>query len=956
MKRLAAFIWALIVLSAVSRAALADAPPGGVARDASFPRNATVGQSAYGYTYYNDAGGGLDKRTYHGWCRPLAEGDTAYWRDRNSNGAVETDERESMHWWAWYNAEVEVRFCPAPIQGPDGRLRMSAKAQLETRAKAWNLTQSLPLGDGAFIGGDPFCHLAVAYGPFLITVTVHGYLLPFTDINGVEPARFPSAYLDGPALLEKGRAWRAGRRNEAIRLANDVIANLQPWLAHRIGSGPDFRGLCATDARPYVLGPADVAKGFVARGTPPDTSRPVWNGFSQDFVRRVPGSTRELESFSVATSIRFYSGNENEASGEVPVDEARKIYENEARGLYKPTKAALQGADESVRSVRRDGNRTIEVVAFRCANVFVIVRGFNETGGATTQAMPVARKILARLRGGADQTPIAPTPPEPTETPAAGEADLVVHPYDIHLTPLPHWTDFPRERAADRQNVRVLVANMGKAPAKDVFVQLYTAAKGASPTPVGAPIAVGAIDPSRNKTIDAVWDLKGSNVEATTLLVKAYTKSGKDANPKDNLASITCHIWYASNGKRAFSAFDDTYRFVNFGWNDREFEEMLEGILATVINAMDTRGDERKALGRLVFPVAFGRLKTYLQESMRAGSGGHCYGMSATAGLYFEDPALKPVPVAVPSMTLAQASTNINIYQRAQMLPVLEAIAHDRQYQVRDRTPKVCFDWVRNALNASRLAPVLEFFGVTGQGANLQYLGHAVLAYKLVHVEGRDPVVYVYDPNFPVSALPTGAPLPYITLRIDKGTWSNPSYMGYDWADANQISAHRVFRQMPLDGVNALVPSLKRLGYAMADTLYRTKKMMTMVRCPVDAVVTDSKGRRTGIIDGKAVNEIPKARLVADAEVKIFVLPADETYTVSLTGTGKGTMALDVMRADTPEQARVTSFEQVPVTKGGTFTGRLQPSATSLSGAGGAVAPAFDTTVAIPAAPAKGAR
>lgn len=162
---------------------------------------------------------------------------------------------------------------------------------------------------------------------------------------------------------------------------------------------------------------------------------------------------------------------------------------------------------------------------------------------------------------------VAASPPDVV----ARDADLVIKPHGIHLTSQPPWTDFPREKAADRQNVCGLVMNLGKAPAKDVSVQLYTAEKGARPSSVGAPIAVDTIDDSRNKTIDAVWDLQGRNVEGVTLPGKVYTKSGTDANPKDDLASITGHIGYASNGKRAFRAYDDTYRFVNFGCNDRDF-------------------------------------------------------------------------------------------------------------------------------------------------------------------------------------------------------------------------------------------------------------------------------------------------------------------------------------------------------------------------------------------------
>jgi hypothetical protein len=61
-------------------------------------------------------------------------------------------------------------------------------------------------------------------------------------------------------------------------------------------------------------------------------------------------------------------------------------------------------------------------------------------------------------------------------------------------------------------------------------------------------------------------------------------------------------------------------------------------------------------------------------EQCRAGGKNlHCVpssGMSATSAMYFEDQSLKPLPKSVPDMTLEEASTNINIYHRAQMLLV----------------------------------------------------------------------------------------------------------------------------------------------------------------------------------------------------------------------------------------------------------------------------------------------
>jgi hypothetical protein len=75
--------------------------------------------------------------------------------------------------------------------------------------------------------------------------------------------------------------------------------------------------------------------------------------------------------------------------------------------------------------------------------------------------------------------------------------------------------------------------------------------------------------------------------------------------------------------------------------------------------------------------------------------------------------------------------------------------------------------------------------------------GHAVLAYKLIEVEGQDPVVYVYDPNSPEPSVKPPRPITQITLQPSQDYWRYPTCMGYNWAYPHNISTHKVFREIP---------------------------------------------------------------------------------------------------------------------------------------------------------------
>lgn len=138
--------------------------------------------------------------------------------------------------------------------------------------------------------------------------------------------------------------------------------------------------------------------------------------------------------------------------------------------------------------------------------------------------------------------------------------------------------------------------------------------------------------------------------------------------------------------------------------------------------------------------------------------------------------------------------------------------------------------------------------------------------------------------------------------------------MGYMWAYASAISAHPVFRQIPLEDVNALVPSLKKSLYEMAEVLRKANAIMAVLRCPADAVFTDVQGRQTGIVDGQVVNEIP-VEVLADGEVEICHAPGRGQAILLIDATDQGMVDLDVIRTE-DESAGITSFQDMAVQTG----------------------------------------
>jgi hypothetical protein len=215
-------------------------------------------------------------------------------------------------------------------------------------------------------------------------------------------------------------------------------------------------------------------------------------------------------------------------------------------------------------------------------------------------------------------------------------ADLHVQADQVALRLWVPNANVEREPAADQQYVYAPVYNRSaKVPAVGAQAQLLIARPGdAEMQPVSRPVRIPDIPPGHWKPAVFYWDMDGKNYENVTLRVQVEIPGVEDANLADNQCDLKCSIYYAHNGTTAYRWVEDSYAFDNYDYTDREGQEMVEGVLATAIGQFYTDPQALEILARLIFPQTITRLTSYLQTSVQAGAGGHCYGMSATAGLY----------------------------------------------------------------------------------------------------------------------------------------------------------------------------------------------------------------------------------------------------------------------------------------------------------------------------------
>jgi len=488
-----------------------------------------------------------------------------------------------------------------------------------------------------------------------------------------------------------------------------------------------------------------------------------------------------------------------------------------------------------------------------------------------------------------------------------------------------------QEKSAGEQAVQAQVFNAGDEVAENVYIQFYLQMPGEERSKLGDPVPVGSVPPGGGRAASIYWDLGGENVEGAVLGAQAYVPGAVDVDPDDDFISITVNVYYASNGERAYSAVDDAYSFRNYNFNESKTEELAEELIATVAAGIPTSMEKELWL-RLFFPTTYTRLWNYFNESYMLGAGGHCYGMAATSALYFSDPSLRPISKKTHQMSFEEASQNIDIYHRAQMVPVMRSILSDanlyfdRGYGSSSSESQArTYEAVKRSLKEDRRPLIISFRGNKPDGNGTW--GHAVLAYKLVEVEGKDyKQVYIYDSNTLAQDLDSlNKPMPVALLWLDGFLYYSVQSGGqkYGSRDPTKIAANPVFRTMPPEEAGTLLPGLKEMAKSWIEALKKEGGFAAAVRCPADAVFTDPAGRRVGTVGGRVINEIPGAEVLSSGEVEIYLLLMDLAYRLEISGTGAGLVDLDLIAPIGEASAKVVSFTNVSIGSGAKLTAEI---------------------------------
>jgi hypothetical protein len=455
--------------------------------------------------------------------------------------------------------------------------------------------------------------------------------------------------------------------------------------------------------------------------------------------------------------------------------------------------------------------------------------------------------------------------------------------------------------------IRAYVENNGSATAEDVRVSFRLNGAHIS----SSPVTIGPIEPGEEGNATVIWTAT-SNVESSTIEVRAELVGQEDADPSDNTITQPVSFYWIP-----LQHDEDAFRFENWGyksWDEwlTEFSDFLEAQLleldlATVI----------------VAPFAG------ILYEMVGGFGGHCYGMAASSAAYYVWPSAKPVDKDTFAMDKSEVQADI-IERHMEQLIHLWSTAYDLIWkEAGEYNANEQYETVLHHIKDLSI-PVL--LGLRQEGKRG---GHALVAYKILDLGENEKLVFVYENNHPYDApWDTFSPDPakckdrdeYVTF----GPLSNEaSYVLQGQTQTyiyDRVFATTLFETMGLDELQASIEEALRYVWGW---LWGKGKMLLRTHSPVAALITDEFGRRIGYVDDAFVNEIPDATMEEQLDSHIFYLPTGLGYSVEITGTGTGAMGLDLMVPTSDSTGRVVLFENIAIVPGCTLTMTL--SATDVS-------------------------
>ena len=283
---------------------------------------------------------------------------------------------------------------------------------------------------------------------------------------------------------------------------------------------------------------------------------------------------------------------------------------------------------------------------------------------------------------------------------------------------------------------------------------------------------------------------------------------------------------------------------------------------------------------------------------------GLCYGMSATSILYKEYPDLKPENKPTYEMEFRnKVKENIINYQISQYPNVFIWMQNLEYFSSRLGDS---YKRVEKSIREDKKPIIINMFSSDNKGPG----AHAVVAYKIIDY-GSEKEVYIYDPNMPYPK--NNDDLTKVIFDLGQNKFIGSKY----WKDLMGKTHDIVIPYSPHPSDVDFIPDdfmtyLGILVNVLIDSLKKNRLVKLIFHSPVEVLITDQQGRKVGYVNSQPINEIPGSNVEIVEEMKIFYVPADLTYSISVIGTGSGTYGLTAISAKEEAAATIFTASEIP--------------------------------------------
>jgi parallel beta-helix repeat protein len=270
---------------------------------------------------------------------------------------------------------------------------------------------------------------------------------------------------------------------------------------------------------------------------------------------------------------------------------------------------------------------------------------------------------------------------------------------------------------------------------------------------------------------------------------------------------------------------------------------------------------------RNIFPIPVGTFAEVTYALM--ASGGHCYGMSYTASLFHAD-LEKPPKRPVYSLSWKDVTDIVGAYHLMQLvdgtfLLKLKGAVFDNNNVIAENVKEII---------GNKKIPVIVLYKKSGFKKDW----HAVDAIGYVYT--NDSIILViYDNNEPGNCHILQVPY-YLNVFHPEKKFAYYS-AGSDWNLAS-VTDPFPYRDAPTQITYAAIKILEEL--------VKRGLAITGIKCPVNINITDENGNQLLIINDTVVINTLNANVFIVNDSKTVILPANRTYTITLIGTGNGSV------------------------------------------------------------------